>query len=651
MVKLAEICALRLGYIKMNRYDKKLYNIMRKYGLMRFVVPRHIPYLLLRKRINSFLEEFCNKFAGKSVTVLTDKLGKEYFKNNLRNAHIVCFDDMDCYKITISELMEYLRSCDVGLQKGDTLICALPAFENTVIKSKMFSLKVESRVIDLYRCMERNGIYLCSTDLFLPRFTDLKTIKRNVRQIIYYNETFSRIVRFFLHKTNKHRSDYDKFVDSFCARIEYEKHNKGGHYDDYTCERYVALLCEMKDFPTLFELLDNVKEYRPWINELRIEIENLMLELCKKVHERKSCAVVWNWVDNVGYGKVAEDMPWIEKQMGKSINFTNTFAVMPWTSWTFKALFSGKSVIRDKMFQYENVGEKRKGSYPIYDGLLDKGYKILYLGSKAYHQCMKQPEEDLCGIEELHSIFCHSSAKQWRALTLLAAEDVPMLLFVHNLYEPHGPFVTPTVSVIDKGENQRKQARKYMDQLLKFYAPYYDNCVRVYMSDHGDKVDKDNYIDEYSRVFFMIDKPGIEPREIEKMLSARNEMKVLIRILDGKDFDDLLEDKVFLESYDTYEKQHVTNTIEHIDERKKGSWMQYVGIRTKDEKYILMRDGEERYFLLPDEETNHASDLKYREKLDSYKRELSQYLIDPYEYDFFKESRRLYESIKADKSQ
>lgn len=632
----------------MNRYDRRLYKIMKKHGLMRFVVPRHVPYFLLRKQINSFLEEFCNRFAGKSVTVLTDKLGEEYFKKKLKNAHIVCCDDMDAYKITNSELMEYFRSCDVGRPKGDTIICALPAFQNTLIKSKIFSLKVESRVIDLYRCMERNGIYLCSTDIFIPRFADPKTIKRYVRQIIYYNETFSRIVRICLHKTNSHRFDYDKFVDPFCARIEYEKHNER-HYDDYTCQRYAALLCEMKDFPTLFELLDNVKEHRPWINDLRIEIENLMLELGKKVHNRKSCSVVWNWVDNVDYGKVAEDMPWLDKQMEKSINFTNTFAVMPWTSWTFKAFFSGKSVIRDKMFQYEKVGEKRRGSYPIYDELLDKGYKILYLGSNAYHQCMKQPKEDLCGVDEMHSVFHHSSAKHWRALTLLAIEDVPMLLFVHNLFEPHAPYITPTVSVIDGGENQKKQARKYTDRLLKFYAPYYDNCVRVYMSDHGDKIDKDNYIDEYSRVFFMINKPGIEPRRIEKMLSARNEMKVLIRMLDGKDFDDLLEDKVFLESYDTYEKWHVIDTIEHMDERKKGSWMQYVGIRTTEEKYILLKDGEERFFLLPDEETNHASDLKYREKLDSYKGELSQYLIDPYEYDFFKESRRLYERIKTDK--
>lgn len=630
----------------MNGYDRKLYNIMRKYGLMRFVVPRHIPYLLLRKRVINFLEEFCDRFVGKKVIVLTDKLGKEYFEKKIENVQIVCCDDIDSYKITNSELMEYLWSCDVGLKKDDTLICALSASANTLIKSKIFSLKVESRVIDLYRCMERKGIYLCGTDIFIPRFTGLKAIKRIVKQIMYYNENFSSTVRIFLHKINRHRSDYDKLVDPFCSRIEYER-----QCDDYTCQRYAALLCEMKDFPTLFELLDNIKECEPWANNLRMEIEDLMLELGKKVHDRKNCAVVWNWVDNTDYGKVAEDMPWLENQMKKSINFANTFAVMPWTSWTFKVIFSGKRVIRDKMFMYEKVGEKRRGSYPIYDELLSKGYKILYLGSNAYHQCMKQPKEDLCGVDELHSVFHHSSAKHWRALTLLATRDVPMLLIVHNLFEPHSPFITPTVSVIDRGENHLRQARRYMDQLLKFYAPYYDNCVRVYMSDHGDKLDKENYIDECSRVFFMIDKPGNKPCRIEKMLSARDEMKVLIRMLDGQDFEDLLEDKVFLESYDTYEKWHVIETIEHMDECKKGSWMQYVGIRTKDEKYILLNDGEERYFLLPDEETNYASDLKYREKLDNYKSELSQYLIDPYRYDFFKESRRLYERIKTDKCQ
>ena len=72
--------------------------------------------------------------------------------------------------------------------------------------------------------------------------------------------------------------------------------------------------------------------------------------------------------------------------------------------------------------------------------------------------------------------------------------------------------------------------------------------------------------------------------------------------------------------------------------------MQYNGIRTQTDIYIINAAGEEFYYLLPDEEHNEIDNPLYYDRIQYLKSKMIRKHIDIYRNPKFKESHLIYEA-------
>lgn len=638
----------------MNLWDKRLIRILDRYDLTNYIIPPYKPYCLKKIEIYKGLNDLIEQTKDKKIGVFCQRSCINRVKKIYPNSMFFDCPSSQAISGTIDFEKEY-HECMQNFGEIDAILILYPHMMASMVLEKLYSIQVKERIINACDYLESKGIYPSIVDLILPGKDTRERAKRIIWQIITWYGLYISCIRRMLYRKGRKLPDVPGYFDIYNARQELLYNRQGLNYE-YVEKKYIALLCEMKDFSSVFDYI-NDNPNCSWLNRLGNDLKGMLDDIQKHINNRKSPAIVWNWVDNVTYKDFLNDMPFLCKQALDSVFFPNTYTMMPWTSWTFKTIFSGKNVIRDKIFLYEPIGEARDGSYPFYDEFINRGYDIYYLGADYHRQKMRKPDIDKYGDDSIHDFLYHSTAKQWRALTMLAEDESKLFLIIHDLYESHTPYLTPFAIRTDEFEEEKRIGRQYMDTQLKWYSRFMDNCdniTSIYMSDHGDafrrgeEYDIAHYDELRVHTFFMVRNNQVKGQCSDGFLSVKNCAKLLLNILDGKSYDGLLDEYVHLECYDTYSKPAVEATIPKVRSIDKSGWMQFMGYLSKKEKYILFADGEERYYLLPDEVNNKACDDSYKDRVQELNKEMAPYIIDPFQYDFFVNSTRLYKACDTE---
>lgn len=629
-----------------NKYDNKLLEVMKENGLISIVRPRYRTCLLNHIYNLRILKNCINeiKTYKKNTVLLCDQRDLLTWKQYISDFFVICAYDLDWNKVTRVQCEEIMSRL-IEKNNAELIILAFPYRVNLFALSLVYSINLPCDCVSVYDLVNEHGGDSNDLDMFFCNRNHFwKTIIKN---IFYYYERYFP----FLSKFSK-GGHLPHIYEVFCANKLIQKY--GIISRDYAIRKAVAVLCDIRDFYSICQMRDFVECNTIWGKQFYTDLEGVFLEIKNDINRNNSDSIIVNWVDNVSYEKMNNDMPWLSSKSRESINFVNSYVVMPWTGWALKCMMSGKSLIRDKLYLYNSILKHRKTVYRVYDDIIENGYNFCFMGLRLAPIITPIASYEKKYKSKYIKEYEFSSENQWNAVMKLASSKEKNFILIHNLPETHPPYISPTLSEIEYTagetfctEGQKTYSRNYLDNVLKWYGDFYKGFLNAYLSDHGDvgnPKDRRVFSDERTHKFFFVSNRGV--KRCEEFLSAKNELKVLLRIADNKPYNDLLSEYVEIESYDIYNKNMSDILLEKVASIDKGEWMQQFVYRTYKYKYVRFADGEERFYILPDERLNCINDSRYVEEIDKIRKEVKVRFIDPFKDEFFKESQKLYKAIE-----
>lgn len=515
------------------------------------------------------------------------------------------------------------------------------------------------------------GIYFCDSTK--------KKFKSLLRTFLRYEAQYSRIVELLLFHfsgsgnngilgelTTRGSVDSSTLGIRVVNEIRRYQYLSDTELKKRSLKKLIIFHLIMRDFITSYKYIDEYIEiygdddFR-W-NDLKHELDILFYNIKKAVSYSNNKNIIVNWIDNVSYFKL-EHFDWVSNQLKSGINFHNAFTTMPWTTWVTRMIFSGEGVISGNLYKKGKIGEKNS-QYELVNLLHKNNFKIKYSGIrsrelKGFHRKLRIHTTEYDNLK-------YSTRTQWYGICNLAKNKRNQFIVLHNLYETHGPYVSPwltdTKGFITRNmtEYEKEINIKYLDKQLEWYSQFYgDSSIRIYMSDHGDQLilkhegEETNrklaFSEERTHVLFGVC-GNIHEKYDEYRLFSYEQFPLLIKSLINSNFCKIdIDDVKYIryENLDMYDKVTIYNRYLPLsyDERnfRKGEWQQFIGLRDKKYKYIRFFDGEELFYKLPNE-TDNLIDLKeHQEKITEMRHLVKDAdYVNIYKENFFEKSRLLY---------
>jgi hypothetical protein len=426
-------------------------------------------------------------------------------------------------------------------------------------------------------------------------------------------------------------------------------------------QRLIANYIILRDFINakkfIDEYINNDFLYHDQYYMFEKELSELFKQVKTTLMKRSNKDIVINWMDALKYDEI-QYMNYIKSLASDSLVFENAFTVMPWTTMTMITMLTGKYIIDDKIYQIENYNTD---NCELLSVLEDNGYVFKYYGLRRF---AKRYEERNQGNISYIDDYEPSTYYQWDVLNILLVEKKPCFIIIHNTNETHAPHLSGCLEQMileewdfykgNSSERNKQQVLSYgyLDNQIKWYDSFRsDNCVNIYLSDHGKSIDHNRqYDDQYLHVVMMVKHKSIAPAKIYNIFSLVNFKKLIYCILNREEqhWNDLCSEYAKFQFLAPYSKGFIDILFSYMN--KAVNHVQLRGIRTEYDKYFINDFGKEFYFILPDEDTNLIEDTNCQKRINKLRNLAGNTLIDIYEDDFFIEYRKLYDYLKQQMS-
>lgn len=371
------------------------------------------------------------------------------------------------------------------------------------------------------------------------------------------------------------------------------------------------------------------------VSRLMNEIRLTLAEWRKTAGEKCTRHIVLNWVDGLRRDELSY-LPHLKELLEQNILYDNMFSGTCWTTPTMKTLFTGKTLLDDRLFDLplENLEESA-----LWKMLTENGYRFVYIGSVftkgifREHRC--EYEKDYSQILGGADTDIPSTIYQYELLRDMARTDKPTFYIVHNLIETHTPQINPVryfykvvwpgcFSKYEKVFDPQKvliqmhESQAYFDSQLQFYLQYYPKDIRcIFLSDHG-QLRKPDIADEINmhHILFGITGCGIH-RRVTRM-SSTLDFPEIFRHLIREEYDRIgtehTEDYCLIQAEDPYGDQtNVQLFRKHPDVRSLIA-LQYRGVVTEQDWYIRYVTGK-MYCARRDGEAADADEESVRKRI------------------------------------
>lgn len=354
------------------------------------------------------------------------------------------------------------------------------------------------------------------------------------------------------------------------------------------------------------------------------------------------------WLDALRYD-LSKEMPFINKCRERGMDFTNFYASAYSTRNTYGCMMECSDEIglflekNHKNVLYDLMREKGYNSYR------GSGNGVLELGDFNYKEVT------------LVDYRVASTKIIWDCLLAVFKSPRPSLIIIHMILETHFPYISPISMKWNKyttGNESWKlisnnnlnehldnalTSAKYIDMELEYYLSLLlGKGVAVFFADHGTDLTRNTaqYKEDTSHLPLCIVGAGIEHKVEKGLLDTKRFTDILSSILQENE-DIVCSDILQVNGIDGYNK----NWIKYImDNESYHIGMQYNGVRTQTDIYVMDASGEEFYYLLPNEDDNEITNSKYQERIQYLKQKTLQKHIDIYTHPKFKDSHLIYEA-------
>lgn len=528
------------------------------------------------------------------------------FSEIVENFDIIDKNPTECI---VAKQYPQLNIYDYGMINNyDCLIISSYEFEREIEK-KLYEIGYKGKVVGLYKELK-------SQSLFLP--------------VEYYNLSLYPYISSIVAKRLLQNSKYK--LNCLKHLIYISLHNRDMLFAKKYLEDYI------KFFPEQAEL------------ERKVLHEIILLEesLAKAFKQRTCKDIFAFWIDALRYN-LSKQLPFMNECREQGVDFTNFYSSAFSTRHTYGCIMKQSDEI--DLFIAENGDNillnliNRNG----YRGYRSAGDGVVDLESFNYK------ESKLCFFDVA------STKIIWNSIMRVLNSPEPTFVFVHTIIETHAPYISPISMEWERyttgSESWRLLSEDNLDSFLKnslTSAQYIDmelayylslilkNSVALLFADHGVNLTKSTaqYKEDVSHLPLCIIGNEIEHSVKNGFVNTKNFVDVLACIMRNEDLQ-IDSDILQMNGIDYYNKTWIE---EFIDNASLSVAMQYNGIRTQTDIYIINAAGEEFYYLLPDEEHNEIDNPLYYDRIQYLKSKMIRKHIDIYRNPKFKESHLIYEA-------
>ncbi len=386
----------------------------------------------------------------------------------------------------------------------------------------------------------------------------------------------------------------------FNERIKFEK-EKNAKRKKLRIDKLIFLCAYTKDFVLLKKYLSIYEELfgkSKRIVDFEKAIEQLLLEIRKILGNTKKNDIVMVWLDALEYGE-DEDMPFLKSLDEESAVFSNAYTVTPYTSHTFKTLFTKKRGVEEDAYKIEQINKANSSFLQMLD---ERNIEFTYFGVL---RLMEKENRAQVHYTE-YSVFPMMYWDCIRELVAKASCSESSFCVVHEQLHTHIPYISMGIEGNEysfqeawhgRQENvilQKKQvheSRIYVDNILKFWSQILPpNFFKIYMSDHGHTT-----MGKYHSIM-KIQQKDLKPTVISNLFSYYDFDCMVENLLDGKELLFSIDSKeyVWIQDVPYYYKDYILSYIKDANYTNDGL-MGYQGIVTLDDMFIRYNDGVEIY--------------------------------------------------------
>lgn len=194
------------------------------------------------------------------------------------------------------------------------------------------------------------------------------------------------------------------------------------------------------------------------------------------------------------------------------------------------------------------------------------------------------------------------------------------------------PYIGRNLEEVDR---QAKISLQYWGEQLRYYMQFFgENCIKVYMSNHGKKYEAEPIYNELATHIIMFIKDKRLPcRRDDRLFTIANMYELLDYVSDEYPAEEKYE-KLFVDAVKMQEVGvfNATAIKYYMSENQAESAMPYRAARGKEDRCILLNSGKEYYYRLPDEKTNEIDNPQYRERIEELKKVAGDEFLDFNDY-------------------
>lgn len=522
--------------------NEKLNNIILKYELDKY-------YPRFRKKLSGekLLAEWAGKLPDKRILCVgADQEDINYFSHLFYN----CGKEFS-YRLFSEEMQD------------------TEDYQEIIVISRLENRKIahwckhhEKQVTFIYDILEMNRIY-CDSDLYrIIDFDNNSELENNFPGKRGWRE--ASLMEFYTQKEKL----------ACLENMEY-RHQCAGKL--FFLSLYIKNFIQAEKYQKILTGMGDLLPAKAWG-----EITLLLIDIKRRLHDRKQADIVMVWMDAVSYG-TGDDMPFLQRQIKEGISFRNAFTVTPYTNATAQTLFLEKKLLDDALYLEKEISEERS---PILIELRKRGYTV-----KIISGYLSIFERKLMSCN-YHELYTPCSAIFWDILCNLFAFEEPMFILAHCLIESHAPHLTTFMENTDVLNWPLRMHKGHMelDQQMEYYMGFLgEETTRIFMSDHGQP-----NVREQFHTYFIINSKMISHRSAEELFSYVDFSKLLRHILDGGTLEKPLFDRKYAEvqMLDRYNFNVVGDIIQKKD-LVRIEYFGYFGIITKEYLYLKYHIGKE----------------------------------------------------------
>lgn len=371
--------------------------------------------------------------------------------------------------------------------------------------------------------------------------------------------------------------------------------------------------------------------------------KRLLDRIQDKLRERKQKDIVLFWTDSVPYNRL-HYFPETMELSKQGIFFQRAYANTPHTNPVLRSMFRNMLAIDDFPQNQEKIDSRNSSLIQFME---HEGYKVRLVGDSA-RAMGKEHLIDIGGLFE------PCGTKWWKGIVDLLQSPEPCFYIFHFL-ESHGPFFVPdlkepvNIGVATKTqlEEQIKSAFGYLDRCLLFYHKLLGNKTQIFLGDHGFSsclMTQRRFDDQSMHSYCFVVGENIPQKTVTRFFPYINFEKFVRWIVDSEhlSLDDVCTDEVIIQDTDYYSPDLIDSFIRKGDEKY---GVAFRGIINYDCKYAINSLGEEFFYPIQQDGSEKVVPLEDSALRTELRDKAGTDFLDIYQYDKFRFSRKLYDSI------